>query len=42
MFVVMNKCFILNPEKKLGADPSCHFREKLNLNSAALTILKNK
>jgi len=23
-----NKCFLLNPEKKIGADPSCRFREK--------------
>jgi len=28
MQVVMNKCFLLNPEKKIGADPSCHLREK--------------
>jgi len=28
MQVVMNKCFLLNPEKKVGADPSCRFREK--------------
>jgi len=28
MQMVMNKCFILNPEKKIGADPSCRFREK--------------
>jgi len=26
--VVINKCFLLNPEKKFGADPSCRFREK--------------
>jgi len=26
--IVINKCFLLNPEKKkFGADPSCHFRE---------------
>jgi len=25
--LVMNKCFLLNPEKK-SADPSCRFREK--------------
>jgi len=24
----MNKCFLLNPEKKIGTDPSCRFREK--------------
>jgi len=24
----MNKCFLLNPEKRFGADPSCRFREK--------------
>jgi len=24
----MNKCFLLNPEKKIGADPSCLLREK--------------
>jgi len=26
MQVVMNKCFLLNPEKNC-VDPSCHFRE---------------
>jgi len=24
----MNKCFLLNPEKKIGTDSSCHFWEK--------------
>jgi len=24
----MNKCFLLNPEKKFRADPTCRFREK--------------
>jgi len=28
MQVVINKFFLLNPEKKFGADPSCRFREK--------------
>jgi len=28
MQVVMNKCFLLNPEKNFGADPSGRFREK--------------
>jgi len=28
MQVVMNKCFLLNTEKKIGADSVCHFREK--------------
>jgi len=28
MQVVMNKCFLLNPEKTFGADSSCRFREK--------------
>jgi len=28
MQVVMNKCFLLNPEKEFGADPFCRFREK--------------
>jgi len=28
MQVAMNKCFLLNPEKKISADPSCRFREK--------------
>jgi len=28
MQVVINKCFLLNPEKKIGANPSCHFQEK--------------
>jgi len=30
MQVVMNKCFLLNPGKKFGADSSCRFREKCN------------
>jgi len=33
MQVVMNKCFLLNPEKKFGADPSCRFQEKRTFNS---------
>jgi len=28
MQVVMNKCFLLNPEKKIGTDPSCRLLEK--------------
>jgi len=28
MQVVMNKCFLLNPEKKIVADLSCRLREK--------------
>jgi len=28
MQFVMKKCFLLNPEKKFSADPSCRFREK--------------
>jgi len=28
MQIVMNKCFLLNPEKKFGTNPSCRFREK--------------
>jgi len=28
MHVVKNKCFLLNPEKNFGIDPSCRFREK--------------
>jgi len=42
MQVVMNKCFLLNPERKrkkkkqqqqqqIGADPTCRFREKTHL-----------
>jgi len=27
----MNKCFLLNPEKKFGADLSCRFRENVPL-----------
>jgi len=27
MQVVSNKCFLLNREKTIGADPSCRFRE---------------
>jgi len=33
MQFVINLCFLLNPEKKIGADPSCRFREKRNFNS---------
>jgi len=32
MQVVMNKCFLLNPEKKFGANSSCRFREKRTFN----------
>jgi len=28
MQIVMNKCFLLNPKKNLGANPSCRFREE--------------
>jgi len=28
MQVAMNNCFLLNPEKIFGTDPSCRFREK--------------
>jgi len=28
MQVVMNKCFLPNPEKNWWRDPSCRFREK--------------
>jgi len=28
MQVVINKSFVLNPEKKFGANSSCRFREK--------------
>jgi len=28
MQVVMNKSFLLNPEKKFGIEPPCFFREK--------------
>jgi len=28
MQIVMNKCFLLNPENKFGADPSYRFLEK--------------
>jgi len=31
MQVVLKKCFLLNPEKKISADPSCRFREKHTL-----------
>jgi len=34
MQVVMNKCFLLYPEKKFSADPSCRFRKKRTFNSA--------
>jgi len=32
MQVVMNKCFLQNPEKNFGADPYCRFREKSTFN----------
>jgi len=28
MQVIMNKCFVLNPEKQFGADPFCRLGEK--------------
>jgi len=31
MQVVMKKCFLLNSEKKFGADSSCRFRGKRTL-----------
>jgi len=31
LYVVINKCFLLNPEKN-GADSSCRFREKRTFN----------
>jgi len=33
MQFVMNQCFLLNPKKKFGADPSCRFRENAHFNS---------
>jgi len=33
MQVVMNECFLLNPEKKIGTDPSGRFQEKHTFNS---------
>jgi len=27
----MNKCFLLNSEKRFGADPSCRFRKNVHL-----------
>jgi len=33
MQVVMNKCFLLNPVNKFGANPSCRFRDKRTFNS---------
>jgi len=35
----MNKCLLLNPGKKFGADPSCSFQEKRK--KYALLIPKN-
>jgi len=32
MQVVMNKCFLLNLEKKFGANLSCHFQDKHTFN----------
>jgi len=34
MQVIINKCFLLNLEKKIVTDPSCRFREKRTFNSA--------
>jgi len=31
MQVVMNKCFLLNPKKKIRANPFCRFRDKRTL-----------
>jgi len=36
MQVVKNKYFLLNPEKKFGANPSCRFRDKRTFNSEKL------
>jgi len=33
MQVVMNKRFLLIPEKKFGTNPPCRFREKRTFNS---------
>jgi len=33
MQIVMNKRFLLNPEKKCGANPSFRFRDKRTINS---------
>jgi len=33
MQAVMNRCFLLNPEKNFGANPSCRFWEKRTFNS---------
>jgi len=33
MQVVRSKCFLLNPEKKFGADPSCRFQKKTQKNA---------
>jgi len=33
MQVVMNKCFLLNPEKKIGADPSWENAKNAHINS---------
>jgi len=42
MQIVMNKCFLLNPEKNCGADPSCNFRENAKLlNADALQFQKS-
>jgi len=40
MQIVLNKCFVLNPEKKIGVDPSYRFREiakTTNFNSEKMT-----
>jgi len=40
MQVVINKCFLLNLEKKFGVDPSCRFRKKKQKKNVTL-IQKN-
>jgi len=37
----MNKCVILNPEKKFGADPSCRFRKKRKKNTLYFRKMKS-
>jgi len=38
--VVINKCFLLNPEKKIGADPSCRLGFRKPLTTCNLLIVQ--
>jgi len=42
MKIVINKCFLLNPEKKFGADPSCRFQENAKITQLQRTPIPKK